>query len=78
MMEDRADFAATYAQMNEGELARVLRGRRSLVPETAAALDCEIKKRNLIPEQLRRQSPRSLEERRHPFTVEKRLKGKSL
>ncbi len=77
-MEHSADFASTYAQMTEGELARVLRGKRSLVPQAVAALDREIKKRNLDPEQLRRQRPRSLERHRQLLTVEKRLKDKRL
>jgi len=77
-MANRAEFADTYAAMTEGELARVLRGRRYLVPEALAALDAEIQRRSLDAEQLRKQKPRSLEKRRRPFEVEKRLKGKRL
>jgi hypothetical protein len=77
-MSHPEDFASTYSQMTEGELARVLRGRRSLVPDARTALDLEIQKRNLDPERLRKQRPRSLEKRRRPLEVEKRLKDKRL
>ena len=49
-MMDEHSFDATYAQMLDGELARVLRGRRNLVPEARLALDREIQKRQLDPE----------------------------
>jgi hypothetical protein len=71
-------FEQTYAQMMDGVLAKVLRGKRYLVPAARKALDLEIQRRNLDPEQPRKQRPRSLEKRRHPLTVEKRLKGKWL
>jgi uncharacterized membrane protein YccC len=77
-MLSSADFADTYAKMTEGELARVLRGKRSLVPEAVAALDREIQNRNLDPSQLRKQRPRSIDKRRQPTIAEKRLKDKRL
>jgi hypothetical protein len=48
------------------------------VPDARTALDLEIQKRNLDPERLRKQRPRSLEKRRRPLEVEKRLKDKRL
>jgi hypothetical protein len=76
-MDDRS-FEETYAQMMDGELARVLRARRTLVPEARSALDKEIQKRQIDPEKLRKQRPRSIDGPKHPTTVEKRLKGKRL
>ncbi len=54
-------FEATYAQMSDGELAKVLRDKRDLVPEAAKALDIEIQKRTLDPSQLRRLHPHSID-----------------
>jgi hypothetical protein len=54
-------FAATYAEMSDGELAKVLRDKRDLVPEAARALDLEIQKRNYDPSQLRRLRPHSID-----------------
>ncbi len=53
-------FEATYAQMPDGELAKVLRDRRDLVPEAVAALDHEIQKRNLNSSQLHKLKPHSI------------------
>ena len=75
---DSQTFETTYAQMMDGELARVLRSRRTLVPEARAALDKEIQKRQIDPEKLRRQRPRNIDGPKHPTEVEKRLKGKWL
>jgi hypothetical protein len=76
-MDDRS-FEETYAQMMDGELARVLRSRRTLVPEARAALDREIQKRQIDPEELRKQRPHNIDGPKHPMEVEKRLKGKRL
>jgi hypothetical protein len=76
-MDDRL-FENTYAQMMDGELARALRSRRTLVPEARAALDKEIQKRQIDPEKLRKQRPHSIDGPKHPMGVEKRLKGKRL
>jgi hypothetical protein len=54
-------FEATYAQMSDGELARVLRDKRDLVPEALKALDAEIQKRNVDPSQLRVLRPHSID-----------------
>ncbi len=77
-MMDEHSFDATYAQMLDGELARVLRGRRNLVPEARLALDREIQKRQLDPEKLRKRRPRDPEKRRPPTVLEKRLGKKRL
>lgn len=77
-MTTPTDFAATYAQMPDGELARVLRGKRFLVPDARAALDNEIQKRNLDPSQLRKRRPHSIDKRRKPTILEQRMKGKWL
>jgi hypothetical protein len=58
---DKQSFEATYAQMTERELAKVLRGRRNLVPDARKALDHEIQKRRLDPTQLRKLRPRSID-----------------
>lgn len=71
-------FDETYAHMMDGELAKVLRGRRYLVPEARTALDKEIQKRNLDPEKLRKQRPRNIDGPKHPTTLEKRMKHKRL
>jgi hypothetical protein len=75
---DQNDFESSYEQMSDGELARVLRDRRDLVPEAVSALDREIQRRNLDPSQLRKQKPRSIDKRRPPTIAEQRLKGKRL
>jgi hypothetical protein len=54
-------FEATYAQMSDGELAKVLRDKRDLVPEAAKALELEIQKRIVDPSQLRRLRPHSID-----------------
>ena len=77
-MTSCADFASTYAQMPDGELARVLRDKHSLVPDAVSALDHEIQKRNLDPSELRKLKPHSIEESRHPTALEKRMKSKRL
>lgn len=64
--------------MMDGELAKVLRGKRYLVPEARTALDKEIQKRNLDPEKLRKQRPRNIDGPKHPTTLEKRMKHKRL
>lgn len=71
-------FEETYAQMMDGELAKVLRGRRYLVPEARTALDREIQKRQLDPEKLRKLKPRYIDGLKHPTTLEKRMKHKRL
>jgi hypothetical protein len=71
-------FEETYAQMMDGELARTLRSRRTLVPEARAALDQEIQKRQLDPEELRKRRPRNIDGPKHPMEVEKRLKNKRI
>jgi hypothetical protein len=71
-------FEETYAQMMDGELARVLRGRRTLVPEARAALDREIQKRQFDPEKLRKLKPRYIGGPKHPTTLAKRMKHKRL
>src|SRR5580698_5365569 len=76
-MDDRS-FEATYAEMMDGELARVLRSRRTLVPEARVALDKEIQKRQLDPEKLRKLRPRNIDGPKHPMEAEKRLKGKRI
>jgi hypothetical protein len=76
-MDDRS-FEETYAQMLDGELARILRARRTLVPEARAALDKEIQKRQIDPEKLRKQRPHNIDGPKRPTTAEKRLKGKRL
>lgn len=54
-------FEATYAQMSDGELAKVLRDKCDLVPDAANALDLEIQKRNLDSSQLRKAKPHSID-----------------
>jgi hypothetical protein len=54
-------FEATYAQMSDAELARVLRDKRDLVPLAVSALDREVHRRNLDPSQLRKLKPRSID-----------------
>ena len=71
---DNRSFEETYAQMMDGELAKVLRGRRTLVPEARAALDSEIQKRQLDPEKLRKLRPRNIDGPKHPTELEKRMK----
>jgi hypothetical protein len=71
-------FEATYSQMSEGELARVLRAKRDLVPEAVAALDREIQKRHLDPSELRKLRPRNIEKRRHPTMLERKMKNKRI
>jgi hypothetical protein len=51
-------FEATYAQMSDGELGRVLRDKRELVPLAVSALDREVQRRNLNPSQLRKLKPK--------------------
>ncbi|MGC2639748.1 MAG: hypothetical protein WA294_21370 [Acidobacteriaceae bacterium] len=72
------EFEATYAQMTEAELARVLRDRRDLVPEARSALDVEIGRRHLDPAELHKLKPHSIDKPRHPTELEKKLKGKRL
>jgi hypothetical protein len=62
-------FETTYAQMSDGELAKVLRDRRDLVPEAQTALDREIQKRNLDPSQLRKLKPHSIDRPWHSTSV---------
>lgn len=57
----KQSFEVTYAQMSDGELAKVLRDKRDLVPEAAKALDLEIQKRNVDPSQLRKLRPHSID-----------------
>ena len=64
-------FEATYSQMSDGELARVLRAKRDLVPEAVGALDREIQKRHLDPSELRKLGPRSIGKRRTPTMLER-------
>lgn len=71
-------FEETYAQMMDGELAKVLRGRRYLVQEARMALDKEIQRRQLDPEKLRKQRPRNIDGPKHPTELEKRMKHKRL
>jgi hypothetical protein len=71
-------FEATYSQMSDGELARVLRDKRDLVPEARTALDIEIQKRQLDPEQLRKLRPHSIDKPRHRTLAEERLAGKKI
>lgn len=75
---EQQSYAANYAQMTDGELARVLRDRRDLVPDARIALDLEIEKRGVDPEQLRKLKPHSIGKPRHPTTLEKKMKGKRL
>jgi hypothetical protein len=72
------NFEETYAQMMDGELAKVLRGRRTLVREALTALDREIEKRQLDPEELRKLRPRYIDGPKHPTELEKRMKHKRL
>jgi hypothetical protein len=58
---DEQSFDATYTQMSDGELAKVLRDKRDLVPEAAKALDLEIQKRHLDPSQLRKVKPHNID-----------------
>ncbi len=58
-------FEATYAQMSDGELAKVLRDERDLVPEAAKALYLEIQKRDVAPSQLRKVRPHSIDKPWH-------------
>jgi hypothetical protein len=71
-------YEETYAQMLDGELARVPRGKRYLVPEARTALDKEIQKRQIDPEKLRKHRPRNIDGPKHPTTLEKRMKQKRL
>src|SRR5579863_319764 len=71
-------FEATYAQMSDGELAKVLRDKRDLVPEAIAALDREIQNRRLDPSQLRKLHPHSIDGPHHPTDLERRLGGKRI
>jgi len=48
------DFKAYYAQLTDGELAKIASSRRSLLPEARACLDEEIANRRLTPEDLKR------------------------
>jgi hypothetical protein len=59
-MSDQS-FETTYGQMSDGELAKVLRDRRDLVPEARTALDLEVRKRDLDPSQLRKFRPHSID-----------------
>jgi len=54
-------FKAEFAQMTEVELARILRGRRSLTPAASKALDFEIDRRQADPAELRKLRPRSID-----------------
>jgi hypothetical protein len=74
----KPNFEETYAQMMDGELAKVLHGRRTLVPEARAALDREIEKRQLDPEKLRKLRLRNIDGPKHPTELEKRMKHKRL
>jgi|SRR5450631_136308 hypothetical protein len=42
-----ADFATEYSRRSDGELLHLASARHSLVPEAAAALDSELRRRNL-------------------------------
>lgn len=75
---DDFSFEETYAQMMDGELARALRSRRTLVPAARAALDKEIEKRQLDPEKLRKRRPHNIDGPKHQTEMERRLKGKRL
>jgi hypothetical protein len=57
-------YEANYAQMSDGELAKVLRDKRDLVPDAAKALDLEIQKRDIDPSQLRKVRPHSIDKPR--------------
>lgn len=48
------DYASYYAQLTDGELAKIASSRRILVPEARACLDQELAKRGLTPEDLQR------------------------
>jgi hypothetical protein len=54
-------FETTYAQMTDGDLARVLRDRRDLMPEARKALDLEIQRRGLDAAQLHQLRPHSID-----------------
>jgi hypothetical protein len=41
------DFATEYSRHSDGELLHLASARHSLVPEAAAALDSELRRRNL-------------------------------
>lgn len=75
---DENAFDENYSQMLDGELARLLRSRRTLVLAAQNALDREIQKRQLDPEKLRKQKPQYFEKNRKPTIAEKRLKNKRL
>jgi hypothetical protein len=48
------DFKAYYGQLTDGELAKIVSSRRTLVPEARVCLDEEIARRGLTPEDLKR------------------------
>jgi len=48
------DYKAYYAQLTDGELAKVASSRRTLVPEARPCLDQEIAKRQLTSEDIKR------------------------
>lgn len=48
------DYAAYYAQLPDGELAKIASSRRTLVPDARVALDEEVAKRGWTPEDIRR------------------------
>src|SRR5580700_2644803 len=54
-------YEANYAQMSDGELAKVLRDKRDLVPEAARALNLEIQEHDFDPSQLRKLRPHSID-----------------
>src|SRR5580658_4937233 len=49
MHEERTDFAANYAQMNEGELMNLARSYDTLVEDAQTALRAEFARRRLEP-----------------------------
>ena len=75
---DEKDYAETYALMLEGELARVLRGRKRLVPEAQAALNAEVARRGLDAERLRKWKGRSLTRPHKKSELEERMGKKRL
>ncbi len=48
------DFKTYYAQLTDGELAKIASARRTLVPEAQVCLDYELSKRRLSPDDLKR------------------------
>ena len=48
------DYSANYAELPDGELAKIASSRGILVPEARRCLDAEIAKRGLTPEDIQR------------------------